>query len=93
MGFKMGLFWVVDGLIGGYDLLMGWSVVDGFGCEIGMGLVGVRLARIGVGGVGYGWWVLAVDMGGAGFACKWVRFANVLGLLTVGDRFACRGWC
>ena len=29
-------------------------VVDGFGCEIGVGLVGVILARIGVGGVGYG---------------------------------------
>ena len=44
-------------------------MVDGFGCEISMGLVGVRLARIGVGGVGYGCWVLAVGMGGAGFAC------------------------
>ena len=71
-GFGSNGFWVdqwfVDGLICGWWFWL-WNRHGSVGCKIGMGPVVVRLAWIGVGGVGHGWWVLAVGMGGAGFAC------------------------
>ena len=94
---------VCSGLISGYDLLMGWSVVDGcwwvwlwnrhgsMGCEIGMGPVVARLAWIGVGGVGHGWWVLVVGMGGAGFAS--FSFFGGGGFDECGCGWVCDWWC
>ena len=45
--------WVFDGLMGGYGLLMGWSMVDGFGYRSFMDLAGFRV-----------WWVWLWFVGG-----------------------------